>query len=205
MKAQQQLPPRRRPGFRLARRFGLDRNPLRRRSDRAESALLLTAACLLVVAMAVGTVVGWHVTDAGTRRASAEQAARHRTVAVLLADTAVTSRPAGLGPAPTAVRARWSAHGQTYTGSIDAQQGMARGDTLTIWVDRRGRPVEAPYTRADAVADGAGSGFTVLGGTLLVAWIGWLVGRWRLDRARFAVWDDDWARVEPGWTGRFRR
>jgi hypothetical protein len=195
----------RRPAHRLARRLGLDRNPLRRRSDRLESALLLVGALLVAVAAAVGVAVGGHVAEAGLRRGATEQATRHRTVAVLLTDTAIpTGRVATLGPVPATARASWPAGGRTRTGTIDTRQGLAKGDTTTIWVDSRGRPVEPPANRADAVTDGAAAGFAVPVGTLLMVWIGWLVARWRLNRARYAVWDGDWSRVEPGWTGRRR-
>lgn len=206
MEAQRHGSPRHRPSRRLARRFGLDRNPLRRRSDRVESTVLLVVAVLVAVAAAGGVLVGRHVADAGLRRAVAQQAARHRTVAVLLTDTTTaTGRAAELGPVPVRARARWTVGGRTYTGTISTQQGMVAGDTTTIWVDGGGRTVEPPATRSDAVADGAAAGFAVPLAVLVLGWIGWRVGRWRLDRARYAIWDDDWSRVEPGWTGRSRR
>jgi hypothetical protein len=202
--------PRRRPSHRLARglarRLGLDRNPLRRRSDRVESAGLLVAVVLVAVAAAGGVLVGGHVADAGLRRAGAQQAARHRTAAILLAGTATaTGQAAELGPVPVDARVRWSVGGRTHTGTIATQQGLVRGDTTTIWVDSRGRPVEPPATRSDAMADAAAVGLGVPVGMLVLVWIGWRLGRWRLDRARYAVWDDDWSRVEPSWTGRRRR
>ena len=80
----------------------------------------------------------------------------------------------------------------------------AAGDTVPVWLDRTGRVVAGPPTPATLVAVGwiwgvlaALAGWAVL----LLAWFG--VQRATAVRNQ-AAWARDWARVEPGWSGRVR-
>jgi hypothetical protein len=79
------------------------------------------------------------------------------------------------------------------------------GETVRLWVDRNDRVVPAPLTQADALVIGAtaGVGMAALGATVLAAL--WCGLRRLLDARNSLAWDEEWAEVEPVWSGRHHR
>src|SRR5438270_4089297 len=70
---------------RLSRWLGLDRNPLRRGTDRVEAALRLVLIILLVLVVPAAAVAAGRWADhKAMRQAQVEQAANHLVTAVLL-------------------------------------------------------------------------------------------------------------------------
>jgi len=189
---------------RFVRRLGLDNNPLRRRTDRI-------AACLgagLLIAFLAGAPLLTMATIHWARQAgTAEQRAQHnwhRIDAVLLRSAPAPAAFASGLYGGTWVPARWTApDGRPRTGGIDVTTGMAKGQTLPIWVDQAGLPTGPPLTHRAVVAR------TILAAALapvvLAIVLGFLagVGRWILDRRQLASWDAAWALVGPQWTKRF--
>jgi hypothetical protein len=189
---------------RLARRLGLDGNPLRRRTDKiaARLAALLLAMFLIGAPVLSVTAIGW----AGRAGAAGQQAARssHQVSAVLrqAAPAPSFSREA-LGF--TLVQARWTApDARARAGPIPVSAGLAAGHTVPLWVDKAGLPTGSPPSHAAVLAREATAALVAtaaLGIVLLcLAW----AGRWVLDRRRFADWETAWATVGPQWTRRFR-
>jgi hypothetical protein len=132
---------------RLRRIFGLDGNPLRRASDRAEAwirigvlAAFLADGPLAAIAAGQGA---HHAGMAGVR----EYAARtHNVRAVLLQPARPVAGPAA---APAArqvwVRARWAVTGvSSRTGMVLAPVGSATGSVVTVRVDASGRLAGPP-------------------------------------------------------------
>ena len=79
---------------RLARWLGFDRNPLRRGTDRIETALRLMLIILLALAVPAATVaVGWRADQHALHRAQAERAVDHLVTAVLLQDAPASGAP----------------------------------------------------------------------------------------------------------------
>ncbi|MER5434099.1 hypothetical protein [Streptomyces sp. NPDC002588] len=76
---------------------------------------------------------------------------------------------------------------------------------MRVWVDRSGTVTTAPAGTLDATTSGwlvgGLAGFGVAAGSY-AAWTG---TRLVLDRRRYAQWDTEWERVEPGWSARFHR
>jgi hypothetical protein len=189
---------------RLARRLGLDNNPLRRRTDRIQ-------ACLgagLLVAFLVGApflaiaAARWagHVGTAEQRA----QRAWHEVSAILLraAPTPVVFASGLQGGAW--VPARWTApDGRARTGEIEVSTGLAAGTKVPIWVTTEGSPTGPPLTPRAVTARAVMAAFLapVLLATALACLAG--IGRWVLDRRRLAGWDSAWASVGPHWTRRF--
>ncbi len=188
---------------RLARRMGLGRNPLRRRTDRIEawvSAGLL--AVFLIGAPLSSVAVGRWMQHQGLSEQRAQQS-WHQVPAVLL--HAAPPMPAfefRLAWENTAqVPARWRGPGGQYRfGEVQAPTGSPAGQVVLVWVDGAGRAAGPPL---------AGSELTrrVLGAEALapVALAGLLSGlacavRWLLNRRRMADWAADWASIGPGWT-----
>ncbi len=189
---------------RVVRRLGLDNNPLRRRTDRIAACLV---AGLLIAFLAGAPLLTMATVHWAGRAGTAEQRAQrtwHRVDAVLLRSAPAPAAFANGLYGGTWVPARWTAPDRRpRTGEIDVTTGMAKGQTLPIWVDRAGLPTGPPLTHRAVVAR------SILAATLapvvLAIVLGFLagVGRWVLDRRRLASWDAAWALVGPRWTKRF--
>jgi hypothetical protein len=176
----------------------LDRNPLRRPADRAETAVLavLVTAFLAGAPFAAQASGAWAHT-ALQREQAAQESSWRQVPAVLL-----TTAAAGvhLGPVPY-VKARWIApDGATITSDIPMPSGGQAGTTVRIWVARDGELTGPPlldsqvseqvyFTEAGAV--------TTLAATLAV--VGFLARR-SLDKRRMAAWDAEWRSAGPSWT-----
>ena len=76
---------------------------------------------------------------------------------------------------------------------------------LRLWVDRDDRVVPAPLTQTDAVVIGAtaGIGIIALGAAVLASL--WCGLRRQLNARNSLAWDEEWAEVEPVWSGRHHR
>ena len=188
---------------RIARRLGLDRNPLRRRTDKiAAWAVALLVAMFFIGAPVVSIVA---VRLAGRAAAAQQQAARSwRQVPAVV-------QKAAPGPAPgdlsgyTWVPARWTApDGRARAGQIPVSAAVARGQSVGVWVDAAGTPTGPPPRTGAVVADEvseAAVAVVTLGSVLLCLMC---AGRQVLDRRRLADWETAWAAVGPEWTRRFR-
>jgi hypothetical protein len=190
---------------RLARRLGLDGNPLRRRTDKmaAWAAALLLAAFLIGAPLLSVAAVGW----AGRAAAARLQAERswHQVPAVLLQAVPPPAGGAGGLLVHSQVLARWTAPaGRARTGRIPVNGRLAAGRTVRLWVDAAGSPTAPPLNRHGVATDEVAAAVTAtaaLGTALLcLAW----GGRWMLNRRRLAAWEAAWAAVGPQWTRRFR-
>ena len=180
---------------RLARRLGLDGNPLRRRTDKiaARFAALLLAMFLIGAPVLSIAAIGW----AGRTGATGHQ------VSAVLRQAAPSFSRAILGYSQ--VQARWTApDGRVRAGSIPVSAGPAAGHKIPLWVDEAGLPTGPPPSHGAVLAREAAAGLVAtvaLGIVLLcVAWAGRLV----LDRHRLADWEAAWSAVGPQWTRHFR-
>jgi hypothetical protein len=189
----------------IARKLGLDRNPLRRRTDRiaAGAAILLLAVFLIGAPFLSVAAAGWAARP-GAAQLRAERS-RHQVPAILLqaAPNPAASADGVLGY--SLVLARWTTpDGRARTGRIPVSTGLAAGRTVRLWVDAAGSPAGPPlndrlvpaYEGTAAAAAAAALGIVLL----CLAW----AGRWVLDRRRLAGWEAAWAAVGPQWTRRFR-
>ncbi|KAA9152994.1 hypothetical protein FPZ12_035730 [Amycolatopsis acidicola] len=190
---------------RFWRRIHLGRNPLARRSDRVEAAMLLVVVLGLLIALPLAGIVGAH-TYSGQLAVSAEQrGSRHLSTATLLQD-APTPVPAsdsaylgnGTGSAGTA--AHWTvAGGAERFGTIAADPGTPAGTKVPIWLTDSGDPVPAPLTPSDAATTSVLAGiFSWLVAALALAAVYWMA-RFVLDRRRAVRWDREWAHVGDRW------
>ncbi|HEX2312327.1 MAG TPA: hypothetical protein VHJ17_01230 [Thermomonospora sp.] len=180
---------------RLRRRLGFDRNTMRRPVDRVQWAvgLALTTVFLLVAPILVTWAWLWSY-DSGARAERYERQTRQQVVATVVG-------PAGTGGERYlhhTVRATWRApDGTARSGRIPAWKEARAGARQRIWVERDGtvtvRPRPHSRTLVDAgyAATGAAlaAGLPLLGAYYLV--------RRRCDRVRDALWDAEWARIDP--------
>jgi hypothetical protein len=185
----------------LARRLGLDGNPLRRRTDK----IAVCVAALLVVGFLMGApVVSMVAIGAAGRMAAGQQARSWRQVSAVVLKAAPTP-PAWELSGYSWVRARWIApDGRARAGQIPVGTAVTAGQTVRVWVDPAGTPTGPPPNPGAVVADQAAAALAALvtlGVTLLCLTC---AGRWALDRRRLANWETEWAAVGPQWTRGFQ-
>jgi hypothetical protein len=185
---------------RLLRGRRPDRNPLRRGSDRAETAVLgvLLAAFLAAAPFAAHAAGSW-VYATSAREAQAQQAALHQVRATLLQ----AASPLDFAEGGTEVQARWKApDGQILTGEVFVASTAPVGSTVTVWVNQAGQLTDSPlaYSQVTGRADLArGSAVAFL--AVLLTILGWTARR-VLDRRRLAAWEMDWLATGPRWSPR---
>jgi hypothetical protein len=182
-----------------ARRLGFGRNPLRRRVDRIESAIVLgsvLAALLMIPASAaIGTAV---------RNASERGAAEHRASLVQMqARTAAgteTAVPGAPGQVASRVKVTWTdAAGWPREGTTSVPIGTKPGTEVTIWLDRSGAIARPPRQAGDSAAIGTAVGLS----SAMVSWL-LIAGLARLavvplNRRRLRDWDRAWVETAPRW------
>jgi hypothetical protein len=187
---------------RLLRGRRLDRNPLRRGSDRAETVVLgaLLAAFLAAAPFAAHAAGSWAHASA-VRDAQAQRASLRQVTATLVRAAPVLS---SYGSASDfAVEARWRApDGRVRTGELLVTATAAAGRSTRIWVDRTGRLTGPPLSR-DRVTGRVqlAVGVAVGGLAVLLIVAAWLA-RGGIDRRRMAAWDADWLANGPRWSPR---
>ena len=188
---------------RLARRLGVDGNPLRRRTDKIAAWL----AALLVVMFIIGApavsmaAVGW----VGRSAATWQHAARSWRQVLAVVQKAAPASPAWGLVGYSWVRARWTApDGRARAGLIPVTAAVAAGQTVRVWVDAAGTPTGPPLSTGTVVADEvrAATVAVIALGIVLLGLMG--AGRLLLDRRALAGWEQAWAAVGPQWTRRFR-
>ena len=190
---------------RLARRLGLDRNPLRRRTDKIGAcvAALLLAVFLIGAPLLSVAAAGW-AARAGASGQRAERSWR-QVSAVLMPPSSAPDTSAGGVSGYSWVPARWAApDGRARKGVIPVSTALSADHTVRLWVDAAGSPTGPPVKHRSVVADEAMAGVvaTVALGIVLLCLA--LAGRWVLGRRQLADWEAAWAAVGPQWTKRFR-
>jgi hypothetical protein len=189
---------------RTLRGLRLDRNPLRRGCDRAETVVLATLLAVFLAsapfaAHAAGNVA-YHLS---ARVARAQRAALRQVPATLLQSAAPWQAYPDAGGTAHVANARWRApDGQERAGKLLVPAGATAGSTVLVWTDRAGQLTDPPLNQAELVSRAqlaAAGAVGALAGALLAA--GWLI-RGFLNRRRLAAWDADWLANGPRWSPR---
>ena len=184
---------------RLARAFGLDGNPLRRASDRAEAWIRAGLLVILLIAGPMAAVAAgqWAARAAGT----GTSVQPHAVQAVLLQPaTAPAAQAAAAQGAQVWVRARWeSAGGAARTGEVPAPAGAAAGTAVTVWLNAAGRVTSPPYKGGFAFA-AVLAAMTLAVTAFALLTVLRLVQRF-LNWRRLAAWETAWRATGPRWTG----
>jgi F0F1-type ATP synthase membrane subunit c/vacuolar-type H+-ATPase subunit K len=189
----------------LARKIGLDANPLRRRSDRAEAWIRLGLVLIFLAASPLAAVGLGNLTNAASMSAARAQAASERQVPAVLVKkvSRATDNPLYGSSQLVWARAQWTApDGQRRTGEVPAPVGSQAGHKEIIWVDSSGQLVYPPIGQgqiASRVIAVVALTPAALGALLMITL--WLIRRF-LDRRRITNWAAEWSAVEPQWTKR---
>jgi len=183
--------------LRRVRGWWPDRNPLRRRCDRAEAAIVtVLVAVFLAGAPLMALAAGRQAHDRGQPE-HGQLAGWHQVPAVLR--TATTRR---FAPSPALAWAQWTAPGGVkHTGRVLAPAGFSAGAVVPVWVDAAGRlagpPPQPGQQDSRALADR-------MVAVLLLAELLWgagLAARSVVDRCRLAAWGAEWRAIGPKWSG----
>jgi hypothetical protein len=184
----------------LLRRLGFGRNPLRRKEDRVESALLLSALVAGLLVIPAAAALGTTVRDRAEQTAAQQRAELHPVQARTLEDTADVV-PASLGRSVTRVRVMWfDRSGSRQEGWSAVVIGTRAGTELTIWLDRTGAMARAPRESAENAALGVAAGVTVPMFAWPLLFALFRLVRRPLDRRRTQDWAREWEQVAPRWT-----
>jgi hypothetical protein len=189
----------------LARRMGVDANPLRRGCDRAEGWVRLGLVVVFLVASPLAAIGLGHLTnDASIRAARAQAASEHWIPAVLLERVSRNPNDPLAGTTQLAwTKAKWTApDGRQRQGEVPAEVGSRAGRQVHIWVDEAGDLVYGPIGQGQIASRViAVVALTPAILAIILLGVGWVVRR-LLDRRRMAGWATEWSAVEPLWTKR---
>jgi hypothetical protein len=189
---------------RFIRGHRLDGNPLRRRSDRAETVILGGMLVALLAGGPFAALAGGHVAHDLARQAQRSQLATERQVTAVTtqaAPTPASEHTPGVTTVP--VRARWTApDGNAVTGEVAVPLATPAGSGERVWVTLDGVLVEPPLLDsqvADLTTVGQVVSFLTL--VLMLVLARGLAGH-ELDRRRSAAWEADWRAIDPRGTQR---
>ena len=177
-----------------------DRNPLRRGSDRMETAVLAVLVIVFLVAAPFTALASGSWTLARAHQAQlAERASSYEVPALVLKLEA----PSGGAYGDPSAHARWTAHdGKVVTGDIAVPLGAAVGSTQWLWTTADGRLTDPPLEDSQVTGQAYfAEGFSVFTLAVLVTITG-LLARRTLDKRRMAAWDTEWRATGPRWTTR---
>lgn len=184
---------------RLVRRVGLDRNPLRRRTDRIEIATVWTAVVLLLAALPAALVIGFGVYHQNMTVVH-QQESQRQNVAALLTGAAPVTEDGQDGQTVFVSQAQWTTSNGAHSGLIQVPVNTQAQSVVHIWTDASGAQVQAPLAWEYAFGRGALSGVTALTAFGLVLWGAVGLARWQLNRRRFRDWEAEWQHIDPRWT-----
>jgi putative intracellular protease/amidase len=186
---------------RFTRRWRLDRNPVRRATDRVETAVLalLVAAFLIGAPFAVLATGAW-VHGMARQAQLTQEAARRQVTAVVLA---VTPADVGAGAIILQAQARWKApDGHVVSHEVPVPSGTAAGGKVQVWTDLSGDFTTAPLLDSQVAEQTDTAETLAVPGLAAALALAAALIRWALNRRRMAAWDADWHATGPRWTTR---
>lgn len=177
-----------------------DRNPLRRRVDRAETYLLGGLFVASAVAVPFAAQAAGHAAYQSALRTQREQlATRHQVRAVLTATASGDVSGYTLSttvPAP----ATWtSVTGVHQSGDVLAAAGSPKGTRVTIWTDQQGHLVSPPLATAQVTSQGDAATVGAVAGVVVLSLGAGGVIHLVCYRRRLAAWERDWLVTARTW------
>jgi hypothetical protein len=141
-----------------------------------------------VLVAPIAAALGTAVYDSHRQLYAEQVQTRHAVTATVIDDNGAQHD----SPTNTiTVQARWSAAGAEHTGAIEATPTVTTGDSVQIWVDNVGSPVDAPTPTTQAAAEAVGAAVTLWLGVTGAAAVLFVGTRVVLDRTRDTDWQHD--------------
>jgi ABC-type Fe3+ transport system permease subunit len=180
------------------------RNPLRRRSDVVEAWTVLVVTVLLVLgAPLTGAVAAWWAHQDARTTVAEQRAERQRVRAEVVGRTPGAVPLQGGREYTYRATVRWTDPDTgVRTAVARVPAGTARGETVDVWFDGRGRSVPPPPDASAVWQHTVAMGVCAAGVTAGVVLVGHTLVRRAALRHRLAEWEREWARTEPEWTRR---
>ena len=178
----------------------LDRNPLRRVTDRVQTCLLAGLFIVMVAGAPFAAQAAGRASYTAALQARQEQMAGRHEVRATLSASAVALD----GYAPTTyvfTPARWtSAAGVHRSGVVPAKPGSLKGAAVTVWVDDASGYLDSPpLTLAEAASQADAAMVGAIAGSALTYLAAVGVAMSVLRRRRMAAWEADWVVTAPAW------
>jgi hypothetical protein len=175
-------------------------NPLRRRVDRIQSAVVVCLVIVFVVAAPLLSIVAVRVTSAA---AAAEQQAESgwRPVTAVLQESAGAGLVANDGSFDSWVTASWEMPGGAKrSGLVAVDLNARKGQRMTVWVTPAGQLTHPKLTRAEVLEWEASAALVTPIGLAVLLVVAGAVVRMVANRRRMAGWARAWAAAGPRWS-----
>jgi hypothetical protein len=186
----------------LVRRLGLDRNPVRRRVDRVQTLLTsLFLVFLLLVTPAVAALAGAHAYASGIKAEKREQSSFRQVTATVLKVTEISGDGSGHFLHERALLQWKDSSGAVRTGLATLVTPARERDKLTRWTDGDGALSGRPHTREQTLTRTVCDSLGLAAILVIAALESYRMGRRRLDRKRYELWDREWLYTARKWTG----
>jgi hypothetical protein len=172
----------------------LDRNPLRRTSDRVETIILAGLMTAFLAGAPFAALAGGSLAHDGAQRLQqAQLATRSYVAATTLEALPPEGQSRGVIFATPVVEARWSTPDRkSVIGEIPVFFGTPAGTRVGVWTTAGGRLADPPLTDGQVASLATlGQGFSAVMVVALFT-LTWVLARKELDRRRYAAWDADW-------------
>jgi len=185
----------------LTRRFGVDRNPLRRPIDRVEAWLApIGIVVFLILCPVLFLVLGMLVRADNAAVARAERSWQPVTARLLQSTPGPQFSDHGSNTWTEWTRASWTFDGRHYTGQVPAPASSSAGSSETIWLNHGGHVQLPPMSTAQVNDWVTGETLLAVGALALAMFVAVWLTRRLLERRRIASWELDWLMVEPRWS-----
>jgi hypothetical protein len=185
------------PLRRKLREFWPDRNPLRRRWDRAEAVIVAgLLAAFVIVGTLAALVTGRWAYEGALRARDAELDTFRQVPAVLL--TTASEQP---DLYYASAKAWWRApDGVRHTGQVSSLAGSPAGTTVKVWVNAAGRLADPPLQPTQMQGQAVVTAMMAVMAVAAVLWSAGLTAHYMAHRRRMAAWDDEWRAFGPKWS-----
>lgn len=188
---------------RLAAWFGLDGNPLRRRSDRIASFVITGLFVVFLAGAPVASLVAWHWSGRVAAAEQQHQRAWRQVQAIVVRNVPVQDEYYYGGGSWS--WGRWTApDGHRHQGVIPVPDGTRAGSHVRLWVNAAGLWAGPPLSRTAALVRGVEAAVAVPLALAAVLFCLGCVVMGVLERQRLTAWETAWTWVGPQWTRQFR-
>jgi len=185
--------------MRRSRMLGWDRNPLRRRIDRVEAAMVAGLIAVFLICAPVLAAVAGHRTGSASTQEQRAEAAWRLVPATVQGSARWDNSSAAAGT--VLMPARWTApDGQARRGWIPVSPADVAGGRVLVRVTRSGSLTGPPPGHSQVQAHTALAGWAAVLVLGLLLSIAGGAGRVLLARRRLADWTRAWRVAEPQWT-----
>jgi hypothetical protein len=186
----------------LSRKYGWDRNPLRRRSDLIAAWLLPAAVAVFLILGTLGVLVVGAVLRADNaaawRHADKYWKSAHGVLLQSAPGPAQADNGANEWSVPT--KATWVFDGVRHIGTIPAIAGSTVNTPVTVWLDHKGHVQTPPLTPTQLGGRILETRVVILALLALAMSFGTGAAYGALNRRRVNSWEAEWMAVEPRWS-----